>query len=133
MTVKSGAGSDASIRCEGDNGWIASVGWNSELSASEEKITDLSHKQLNLPTGADEIRDFLEKIKSGGTVVNTPEAGHRTSSLLHTGNIALKLNRKLEWDPVNERFANDPEADRFLKRKMREKWSYSKICPEYKY
>jgi len=133
MTVKSGPGSDASIRCEGDKGWIASVGWNQELSASEEKITDLNQKQLSLPTGADEFRDFLEKIRSGGKVVNTHEAGHRTSSLLHTGNIALKLNRNLNWDPVNERFANDPEADRFLKREMREKWSYGKICPGYKY
>jgi|OpeIllAssembly_1097287.scaffolds.fasta_scaffold32058_2 predicted dehydrogenase len=133
MTVQSGPGSDASIRCEGDKGWIASVGWNNELSASEEKITDLSQKQVNLPTGDDEFRDFLEKIRSGDKVVNTPEAGHRTSSLLHTGNIALKLNRKLDWDPVHERFVHDPEADRFLKREMRGKWNYDKICPGYEY
>ena len=63
----------------------------------------------------------------------TTEFGHRLSTLLHCGNIALKLNRKVEWNPANERFVNDPEAEKFRKREMREKWSYSKTCPEYKY
>ncbi|HBE40499.1 MAG TPA: hypothetical protein DDW27_04725, partial [Bacteroidales bacterium] len=62
-----------------------------------------------------------------------PESGHRTSSLLHIGNIALKLNRKIIWDPLNERFINDPEADKLRKKEMRKKWSYSKICPGYEY
>ncbi|NLF43674.1 MAG: Gfo/Idh/MocA family oxidoreductase, partial [Bacteroidales bacterium] len=61
------------------------------------------------------------------------EPGHRLSTLLHCGNIALKLNRKVEWDPVNESFVNDPAAEKFRKREMREKWSYNKICPEFKY
>jgi hypothetical protein len=45
----------------------------------------------------------------------------------------LKLNRKIEWDPLKESFINDPEAEKFRKREMREKWSYSKICLDFKY
>jgi predicted dehydrogenase len=130
MLVKSG---NASIRIEGEDGWLESVGWNSQLKASNDKILDLIDKKITLPTANDEFIDFLGSIRAGRKAIYTPESGHRTSSLLHCGNIALKLNRKVEWNPQKESFVNDPEAEKFRKREMREKWSYNKICPEYKY
>jgi len=130
MRVKSGK---ASIRLEGDEGWVESMGWNSNLVASKENILDLTGKKVILPTNTDEQKDFLESIKNGRKTVYPAELGHRLSTLLHCGNIALKLNRKVEWDSLSERFVNDPEAEKFKKREMREKWSYSKICPQFKY
>jgi len=130
MRVKSG---NASIRLEGEDGWVESVGWNNVLVASNDKVLDLAGKKVILPTGDDEFINSLESIKAGRKAIYTPESGHRTSTLLHCGNVALKLNRKVEWDTANERFINDPEADKFRKREMREKWSYNKICPKYKY
>jgi len=41
----------------------------------------------------------------------------------HLGNIAMKLGRKVRWNPQTERFVNDPEADRMLSRPMRGAWS----------
>jgi hypothetical protein len=38
----------------------------------------------------------------------------------HLCNIALILGRELHWDPVAERFVNDPDADRYLSRRRRE-------------
>ncbi|HOX75918.1 MAG TPA: hypothetical protein PLB27_14455, partial [Bacteroidales bacterium] len=84
-------------------------------------------------TGNDEFINFLECIRTGRKTINSPESAHRTSTLLHCGNIALKLNRKLEWDPDKEKFRNDPEADKLMKREMRDKWSYTRICPGYSY
>ena len=133
MRVNSGAGYTASIRLLGDEGWVESVGWNKQLTASNEKILDLTEKKVVLPTGDNEIIDFLKSIKAEKKAIYTSEGGHRTSTLLHCGNIALKLNRKVEWNPQNESFVNDPEAEKFRKRVMRDKWSYSKICPKYKY
>lgn len=130
MRVKSG---NASIRVEGEDGWVESVGWRGKLVASNDNILDLTEKKVVLPTNTDEHKDFLESIKAGRKAIYTPESGHRTSSLLHCGNIALKLNRKVEWDPLNESFVNDPEAEKFRKRNMREKWSYNEICPKFNY
>jgi len=130
MRVKGG---NASIRLEGEEAWVESTGWNNKLVASDEKILELTEKKVNLPTANDEFIDFLESIKAGRKAIYTSETGHRTSTLLHCGNAALKLNRKLVWDPQNEQFVKDPEADKFRKRAMREKWNYSKICPDYKY
>ncbi len=130
MRVKSG---DASIRIIGDEGWVESVGWNNKPTASNEKIFDLTNRTVTLPTANDEFIDFLQGIKSHRKPIYTAESGHRTSTLLHCGNAALKLNRKLTWNCKDENFVNDPEADKFRKREMREKWSYAKICPDYTY
>ena len=130
MQVKSG---NASIRLEGDEGWVESVNWRGNLTASKDNILDLNKKKIELPTNADEHKDFLESIRDGKTTIYPAELGHRLSTLLHCGNISLKLNRKVEWDPKNESFVNDPEAEKFRRREMREKWSYKNICPDYKY
>ena len=130
MRVKSG---NASIRLEGETGWVESVGWNNKLAVSDLKIFDLTGKKVTLPTAADEFIDFLQSIKAGRKAIYSAESGHRTSSLLHVGNVALKLNRKIDWNPKDETFVNDLEADQFKKRAMREKWSYAKICPDFKY
>ncbi len=130
MRIKSG---DASIRIEGEEAWIESVGWNGRLRASDEKILNLTQKNISLPTASDEFIDFLQGIRAGHKPICSPESGHRTSSLLHTGNIALKLNRKLTWNCHDEQFVNDSEANMHRTRVMREKWSYSKICPDFKY
>ena len=36
--------------------------------------------------------------------------------------IAIKLGRKLRWDPAGECFVNDDEATRLLDRPMRGPW-----------
>ena len=127
------SGGKASIRIEGDEGWIESIGWNAKVKASSENILDLKEKKISLPTASDEFIDFLKSIKEGRKAIYSAESGHRTSTLLHFGNIALKLNRKVEWNPQNELFIGDPEAEIYRKREMREKWSYAKICPQFKY
>ncbi len=43
-------------------------------------------------------------------------------TVAHIGNIAMRLGRKLRWDPVKEQFVNDPEANRWLSRPYRAPW-----------
>jgi hypothetical protein len=50
------------------------------------------------------------------------EIAHRSISVAHLCNISLRLGRKLHWDPKNEKFVNDPEADSMLARSMRSPW-----------
>jgi hypothetical protein len=51
------------------------------------------------------------------------EIGHRSVSTCHLGNIAIRLGRKLKWNPEKERFFNDEAANRLLARPMRYPWS----------
>ena len=47
------------------------------------------------------------------------ELAHRTVSTCHLANIAIKLGRKLKWDPAREEFIGDSSANAMLTRPMR--------------
>jgi hypothetical protein len=51
------------------------------------------------------------------------EAGCRSVTVCHLGNIAYWLNRPLKWDPAKEQFVGDDEANRWLDRPKREPWT----------
>ncbi|MCR4412780.1 MAG: Gfo/Idh/MocA family oxidoreductase [Thermoguttaceae bacterium] len=70
----------------------------------------------------DHVRNFLNSVKSRRDPIAPVEVGHRTASLCHIGNIALRLMRKLRWDPAAERFDGDDEANRMLSRPLRGPW-----------
>ena len=48
--------------------------------------------------------------------------GHRSATLLHLASIAVRLGRKLAWDPVLQVFPADPEANRLANPPMRAPW-----------
>jgi hypothetical protein len=50
------------------------------------------------------------------------EVGHRSVTVCHLGNIALRLGRKLQWAPSKELFVGDAEANGMLRREMRGPW-----------
>ena len=52
--------------------------------------------------------------------------GHRAAAFAHIGTIAIKLGRKLKFDPKNEVFIGDDEANKMLSRPMREPWTLVK-------
>ncbi|MDP6114304.1 MAG: Gfo/Idh/MocA family oxidoreductase [Planctomycetota bacterium] len=50
------------------------------------------------------------------------EHAHRSISLIHLCNIAIRTGRKLQWDPMKEEFMGDPEANRLVNVPMRAPW-----------
>ncbi len=45
--------------------------------------------------------------------------GHRSTTICHLINICRELGRKLKWDPVNEAFIGDEEANSLRSRPRR--------------
>jgi hypothetical protein len=45
--------------------------------------------------------------------------GHMSAALGHLGVISYRTGRKLTFNSENEKFVNDPEADKFLSRSYR--------------
>jgi hypothetical protein len=45
------------------------------------------------------------------------------ASACHLGAIAIRLGRRLEWDPQREKFVGDDEANGYVSRVMRKQWS----------
>lgn len=63
--------------------------------------------------------NFFDCIRSRKQPVSDVESQHRSVSTCHLGNIAMKLDRKLNWDPKKEIFVNDAEANALVKRDQR--------------
>ncbi len=63
--------------------------------------------------------NFFDCIDSRKMPISDLESQHRSVSTCHLVNIGLRVNRPLRWDPKQETFENDPEANAFLKREQR--------------
>lgn len=69
------------------------------------------------------LKNWLDCIRTRATPVADVEIGHRSATVCHLGNIARWTGRRLRWDPVAERFPDDPAANQYLDRERRKPWS----------
>lgn len=123
MTCKPG---NPSIRFIGTEGWVGNEGWRGKLEASSPEIlnSQIGPNEIHLYTNPDgEQADFLDCIKSRKDPYFPVEIGHRVAIVCHLGNIAIRVGRKLRWDPRKEVFVRDAEANSYLSRSMRKPWS----------
>jgi len=123
MFVKSGG---VALRFEGDEGWVGNDGWLGRVEASSNSILNstIGASETHLFTcPAGEHRNFLDCVKSRQDPYFPAEVAHRCCTVMHIGNIAMWTGRKLRWNPEAERFVDDPVADRYISRAMRQPWT----------
>ena len=65
------------------------------------------------------MRNWLQCVKSRERPVADVEIGHRSATVCHLGNIARWTGRRLRWDPAEETFPGDPNANGYLDRERR--------------
>ena len=110
------------VQFEGTDGWI----WidRSGIDASNKTLLGsvIGPNEIHLYKSDDHHQNFLDCIRSRSEAITPAKIAHRSIMIGHLGLIAMKLGRKVNWDPVGERFINDPEADRLLSRPMRSPW-----------
>jgi predicted dehydrogenase len=71
----------------------------------------------------DHQQNFLDCIKSGKDPAASVEVGHRSATVCHLGNVAVRMNaKKLRWDPAKEQFVDNDEANSYIHRAMRGPW-----------
>ena len=63
--------------------------------------------------------NFVDCVKTRKTPVSDFESHHRHISACHATNIAMRLGRKLTYDPAKEEFVGDVQANTFLAREYR--------------
>ena len=71
---------------------------------------------------ADHAGNFVQAVKNRVDPLEPAETGHRSASLCILGNIAQRLKRKFDWDPVAER-SSDDDVNNMLSREMRAPWT----------
>jgi predicted dehydrogenase len=132
------------IKFEGTEGWVFVSRGNEQVTASDPTSKLKDSKALNASDpriltsviGPHEVHlyeskehhgNWLECIRTRKPPIAPIEVGHRSCSTCLIHQIAMKLKRKVSWDPTRERFKNDDEANAMLSRGQR--WPY--VIPEH--
>ncbi len=114
--------------CPGGATFIGSEG---AIFVDRGKITSTPEDILKQPLQESDVRlyesknhhqNFLDCIKSRKLPICDVEIGHRSATVCHLGNIAARLGRRIQWDPVNEQIVGDVDAAMWVSRPYRAPW-----------
>ena len=90
-----------------DNDWI------------QEEILKLCHGKQP----GNHMQNFFDCVKDRGKPISDVWSHHRSASVCHLANIAMQLDRRLEFDPINEVFIGDDQASGMRRREQRAKYA----------
>jgi myo-inositol 2-dehydrogenase/D-chiro-inositol 1-dehydrogenase len=90
----------------------------------ESDIPHLRDKLALLPDPEPEPEDFSEAVRRRLKFALNEANGHRSCTLVNLAKIAVRLGRKLSFDPVAQRFNGDEEANRLVNEPMRAPWHF---------
>ena len=83
----------------------------------------LAEGDVRLYESKDHFRNFIDGLRDGVRLAAPIEYAHRSITIAHLANIALRLNRaRLRWNPATEQVVDDAEAAAMLSRPMRGPW-----------
>ena len=114
---------------EGDHGttFFGSKGYINLTRGRPAKsnIPELNRKLQETPTsGANRMGQMFVDAITGKTKETCPlDEAIISDTMSHMGNMAIRRNRKITWDPQQETVIDDPEAMNLFIRKMR--WPYT--------
>jgi myo-inositol 2-dehydrogenase / D-chiro-inositol 1-dehydrogenase len=143
ITMLTSGGYPNGVRYEGTEGWIfvtrgnyratesdpIPANQNPALSASDPKILSsvIGPNEIHLYVSTSQQGNWLDCIKSRKDPVSPVEIGHRACTVCLVTHIAMKLGRKLQWDPAKEKFIGDDEANKMLSRPQRTPYGTNNI------
>jgi predicted dehydrogenase len=83
----------------------------------------IGEKEIHLYKSDNHYRNFIDCVLSRKETAAPVEVAHRSITICHLGNIAMRLKRKkLKWDPAKEQIVGDDEAAKMLGRTYRAPW-----------
>ena len=97
------------------------------LDASDPAIirSEIGPNEIHLYVSDDHHGNWLDSIRTRKPPITNAEIAHRACSTCLIHHIAMKLKRKVYWDPVAERFQHDDEANALLSRPQRAPYTIS--------
>ena len=138
VTMEIGGDNPNGVKFEGTDGWIfvsrgnvgvtasdpgaaAAAKENNAFKASDPKILGsvIGASETKLYDSPEQHRNWLESIQNDKQTISHVEIAHRSCSACLIAHAAIKLGRKLKWDPKKEQFINDKEANAMLSRPQR--------------
>ena len=87
-------------------------------------VPNLEQLLPTLPEPEPQVTDFYQAVRDRKPFALNESNGLRSCTLVNLSKIALKLGRKLVFDPEKLKFVNDDQANRLLDQPMRAPWSF---------
>jgi len=95
-------------------------GKRSSISAAD--LDEEGRKKLAQIPDEGPLVSFAEAIKTRKAAGGHAKAAHRGITMCHLANIAIRLGRKLRWDPLKEQCVGDEAANALVDIPMRAPW-----------
>lgn len=125
--VKDPKGQQHGIKFIGADGWI----WvtRGQISASDPAILNdkLPDDAKRVYVSNDHMGNFMKCVKTRQAPICPAEVGYRSASVCQLGVIAIRLGRRLRWDPVKTEFIDDAEANKYVAREMRKGYDFGMV------
>ena len=102
--------------------WGPSYDKKASKQVSLSQLSEEDQQKITAMPDPAPLLSFAEAVKQRKQAGGHPEAAHRAACILHLANIAIRLGRKLQYDPEKEQFVGDDEANRFVNVPMRSPW-----------
>jgi len=88
----------------------------------ESKFKDFKRPDPQFAKSPGAVQEWIAAAKGEGKTMADFEYAAPLTEANHLASIAYRVGKKLEWDPVNLKAKNAPEADRLIKREYRKGW-----------
>jgi len=86
-------------------------------------LDPLQPDEVHLVESKNHHQNWFECIVSRKLPICDVAIGHRSASVCHLGNIAIRTGHKIKWDPAREVIVDDPAASKLLAYAYRAPWS----------
>jgi predicted dehydrogenase len=107
---------------EGERGTIFVSRGNVECTPDDILTQPLDDKSVRLYASKDHHQNWLDCIKSRQDPICNVEVGHRSATVCHLGNIAIRTGKKVHWDPKKQEVVGDAEVAQWVRRPYRAPW-----------
>jgi hypothetical protein len=112
---------DSGVLFIGDKGMLLSD-YGRHVLLPEEQFKDFKRPDPFIPASLGHHAEWIHACKTGApTTCNFEYAGWLTEAN-HLGNVAYRVGKRIEWDAVNLRVTNAPEAAPYIRREYRKPW-----------
>jgi hypothetical protein len=110
------------VRFEGEEGWVE-TGDSGKIALYPETLRTQRTVSVDAEISAlSHVRDFFDCVKSRAQPACNADIARSSHVASHAAAIAWMLDRKVAFDPAEEAFLGDDEANRMRTRAMRSPW-----------
>ncbi len=87
-----------------------------------EDLSEADRAKLEAMGDPEPLIKFPEAIRTRKRASGNADASNRCATLMHLSNIAIRIGRKIKYDPVKEQIIGDEQANRLVNQPMRAPW-----------